>query len=325
MELVPAGSVPPNCTGNLGTATFRVVNGTAPYTLYRVSNRTTIVASGYEILSDSSSVPNVLTLYVVEDALGCFSPEVSFTLGGPINFNFFVSVDYFPCTTQTATGQMRGIVTPIGLGAVLVWTNVNTGQVVCDGNSNGGCLVLTDAPAASYKVVATAVLYGCVKTVLVNLEARAPPSILFTRSAVSTTVDRIVGSILSDNGPPYTITFFGIPPHAPSSQQFLLTTNILGQTELFVMQNVIATTTFEITVVDRGNCTNTVVTYGRTITVIDLINTPTALPQAIFNKTQEEKLAAENKGLQGNLKLIVILLTILAVSFLILMWTSILI
>jgi hypothetical protein len=315
MSLIPAGSVPPNCSGNVGTAHFRVVGGTPPYTLERISNNAVVVATGYTILSDTSALPGVDTLYIVIDAKGCVSPEISFTLGGPIQFMLSVSADYQPCALA-ATGRLLAEVSPVGLGTVLEWTNVNTGQVVYNNADNAGYPFLDNAPAGTYMVTATAVLYGCVKTAFYTLHAQTPPIITVVRTEVSTFVDRILGTVVSDNGPPYTITFFGLVPNPPTMPPWEFTPQLFGDSEQFLIAPLPATETFDITVTDRGNCSNTYQTRGRTITQAEILQTPTALPhRPPPNQSAEiETLLTENEP--KNLKLLVVVLSVVSFSVL---------
>jgi hypothetical protein len=226
-----------------------------------------------------------------------------------------VSADYQPCALA-ATGRLLAEVSPVGLGTVLEWTNVNTGQVVYNNADNAGYPFLDNAPAGTYMVTATAVLYGCVKTAFYTLHAQTPPIITVVRTEVSTFVDRILGTVVSDNGPPYTITFFGLVPNPPTMPPWEFTPQLFGDSEQFLIAPLPATETFDITVTDRGNCSNTYQTRGRTITQAEILQTPTALPhRPPPNQSAEiETLLTENEP--KNLKLLVVVLSVVSFSVL---------
>jgi hypothetical protein len=313
MTLYPINQKTGNCSGDPGEIQFGVKGGVPPYALEVIGGENVIVGSGWTVVGDSSVVASVNTTYVVVDSLGCVSPEVSFTLGGPINFQLGVSVDFYPCATQTATGRILAIVSPPGLGTVLVWRNLNTGQVVYDNSGNFGYPYLDNAPAGTYSVTATSVLYGCVKTAYVNLQARTLPIITFNRVSSSTSTDTVTGNIVSDNGPPYVITFFGMPTNLPSNMQYRLSTSLLGQSEIFAITNLLCTVTFDMTVSDRGNCTSTVTSYGRTVTIIDILNSPTPIPHKPYNQSEQIKVLSARKPRQ-NTKFFLVILVVGAVA-----------
>jgi len=283
MTFFPIAQTPPNCTGQLGTANFSVVGGVPPYSLYKISNRSIFVSASYTILSDSTVIPNQNATYVVIDSLGCISPQVSFFLEGPITFFLSLIIVAYPCDPVSATGQIRADV-PGGVGAALVWTNLLTGQVVSSSTNcllNSNCLVISNLPASTYQVVATSAIYGCTQTATIALTARAPPAITITRQPdpASAFLDQVFGSFFSANGPPYTVSFFGIDFSVPLPQRPVFTQDPpSGSLQFWTLFNLPAQTTFQMTVVDAGRCQSTITSLGRQITVVDNIQTPTPLP-----------------------------------------------
>jgi hypothetical protein len=208
---------------------------------------------------------------------------VSFYLQGPVTFYLNLIIVAYPCDPISATGQIRADV-PGGLGAVLVWTNLLTGQVVSSGTNcllNSNCLVISNLPASTYQVVATSSIYGCTQTATVALTARAPPVIQITRQAdpASAFLDQVFGSFFSANGPPYTASFFGIDFSVPAPQRPVFTQEPpSGNLQFWTLFNLPAQTTFQMTVVDAGRCQSTITSLGRQITIVDNIQTPTPLP-----------------------------------------------
>jgi hypothetical protein len=283
MSFFPVAQTPPNCTGQLGTANFSVVGGIPPYSLYKISNRSIFVSNSYTILSDSTVIPNQNATYVVIDSLGCISPQVSFFLEGPITFFLNLVVVAYPCDPVSATGQIRADV-PGGVGAALVWTNLLTGQVVSSSTNcllNSNCLVISNLPASTYQVVATSSIYGCSQTATIALTARAPPVIQVTRQQDpnSAFLDQLFGSFFSANGPPYTVTFFGIDFSVPLPQRPVFTQEPpSGSLQFWTLFNLPAQTTFQMTVVDAGRCQSTITSLGRQITIVDNVQTPTPIP-----------------------------------------------
>jgi hypothetical protein len=217
IQLQPVGTgTRPNCSGLYGSVSF-TVEPPGYYTLQKISNNSVTVAAGYEILTDSTVVPDTEVFYVVVNELGCISPEVSFTLGGPLGaFNVGYAINIRPCGAQsggsTNTGSITALVTPPGLGTTLVWTNMNTGQVV-GGNDpmTIGQTTISGLPAGTYKLTATSQLYGCTGSVLIPLISAGVPSISVTRTSMSVTVDMMRFVVLSDNGPPYQVSYYGRP------------------------------------------------------------------------------------------------------------------
>jgi hypothetical protein len=283
MQFFPVAQTPPNCTGQLGTANFSVVGGIPPYSLYKISNRSILVSASYTILSDSTVIPNQNATYVVIDSLGCISPQVEFYLQGPVTFFLNLIIVAYPCDPVSATGQIRANV-PGGVGAALVWTNLLTGQVVSSSTNcllNSNCLVISNLPASTYQVVATSAIYGCSQTATIALTARAPPAITITRQQdpASAFLDQVFGSFFSANGPPYTVSFFGIDFTVPLPQRPVFTQDPpSGSLQFWTLFNLPAQTTFQMTVVDAGRCQSTITSLGRQITVVDNIQTPTPLP-----------------------------------------------
>jgi len=282
MTLVPESQTTPNCTGQLIQANFSVVGGVPEYALFKISNRSAVVAQDYTILSDSTVVPGENTTYVVVDSLGCVSPSVSFFLDGPPPFFLTLEVVAHPCDATSATGTIRAN-TPGGLGTVLVWTNVLTGQVISSGNCLFGsqCLEVTFLPASTYRVVATSTLYGCTTEATIALTARPPPDIQLNREQDpnSAFLDRVTGSIFSSNGPPYTVDFFGIDFNVPIAQRPAYTQQPpSGNLVFWTLTNLPAQTTFQFQVTDAGRCVNTATSLGRQITIIDNLATPTPIP-----------------------------------------------
>lgn len=306
LMIEPAGSVPPNCSGQYGTVEFRVVGGTPPYSLLRITNNTIMVGTGYEILADTSAIPGLPTVYAAVDAYGCQTPQISFTLSGPVAFALTAQVVYYPCSAS-ATGRILATVTPTGLGTTLVWTNLDTGQVVYVGTDSDR--YLNNAVAGTYRVTAVAVLYGCVQSVDVQLQTRAPPLISMTRTQVSGFYDRITGSIVSDNGPAYQVSFFGLPTDLPPAQMWMWTFTLVGNVETFVLNNLVGTVTFTMFATDIGNCSSQFFSIGRVITQDDVLNSPTPIPHVKYN--QSEALAqAMAERVRHNYKLEVIMLIV---------------
>lgn len=283
MTLVPVSQTPPNCTGQLGQANFSVTGGVAPYSLYKISNRSVVVTESYTILADSTVVPGVNTSYVIIDALGCVSPSVSFYLQGAPLFYLNLVVVAYPCDANSATGTIRAD-TPGGLGTALVWTNLLTGQVVSSTTNcllGSQCLQVTNLPASTYRVTATSTIYGCTATADIALTARPPPDIQITRQQDqnSAFLDVCQGSIFSTNGPPYTVSFFGIDFSVPVPQRPVFNQQPpSGNLVFWTLTNLAAQTTFQMTVIDAGQCRNTITSLGRQITIIDNIVTPTPIP-----------------------------------------------
>lgn len=283
MTLVPVSQTPPNCTGELGRANFTIAGGVAPYSLYKISNRSVVVTEDYTILSDSTVVPGENTTYVVIDSLGCVSPSVSFFLDGAPRFFLNLIVVAHPCDATSATGTIRAD-TPGGLGTILVWTNLLTGQVVSSTTNcllGSQCLEVTNLPASTYRVVATSTLYGCTTEATVALTARPPPDIQITRQEDSNSafLDTVAGSIFSSNGPPYTVSFFGVDFNVPIAQRPIFTQQPpSGNLVFWTLTNLPAQTTFQIRVTDAGKCVNTATSLGRQITIVDNLATPTPIP-----------------------------------------------
>ena len=283
MVLVPVSQTPPNCTGEFGRANFTVSGGVPPYALYKISNRSVVVTESYSILADATVLPGQNSSYVVIDALGCVSPDVSFFLDGAVRFFLNLVVVAYPCDAFSATGTIRAE-TPGGLGTVLVWTNLLTGQVVSSSTNcliGSNCLQITNLPASTYRVVATSTIYGCQTEATVALTARPPPDIQITRSQdpASAFLDRCVGSFFSTNGPPYTVSFFGIDFNVPVPQRPVFTQQPpSGNLAFWTLTNLPAQTTFQLTVTDAGNCLSTITSLGRQITITDPLVTPTPIP-----------------------------------------------
>jgi hypothetical protein len=162
------------------------------------------------------------------------------------------------------------------------------------------------------------VLYGCVKTAYVSLHAQTPPVITVDRSAVSLFVDRIGGTVSSDNGPPYAFSFFGLAPNPPTMAPWQLMVELDGTTAVYTLAPLPATTSFDIIVTDRGNCTNTFFTEGRVITDQQILQSPTPLPHRFTplpnQSVQIETLLTENEP--KNLKLLVVVLSVVSFSVL---------
>lgn len=283
MNLVPVSQIPPNCTGQLGQVNFTVAGGIPPYSLYKISNRSVVVTESYTILADSTVVPGVNSSYVIIDSLGCVSPQVSFYLEGAPPFYLNLVVVAYPCDVNSATGTIRAD-TPGGLGTVLVWTNLLTGQVVSSSTNcllGSQCLTVTNLPASTYRVTATSTIYGCTATADIALTARPPPDIQITRQqdANSAFLDVCQGSFFSTNGPPYTVSFFGIDFNVPLPQRPVFNQQPpSGNLAFWTLTNLPAQTTFQLTVVDAGQCQSTITSLGRQITIVDNIVTPTPIP-----------------------------------------------
>lgn len=279
MTLVPVSQTPPNCTGEFGQANFTVEGGVEPYILYKISNRSVVQTPTYSILADSTVLPDQNSTYVVIDSLGCVSPQVSFFLQGPVRFFLNLVIKAYPCDAFSATGTIEAQ-TPGGLGTNLVWTNLLTGQVISSANCLFGpsCLTVTDLPASTYRVVATSSIYGCTTEATIALTARPPPDIQLTREQDpnSAFLDRAFGSFFSSNGPPYTVSFFGIDFNVPLAQRPVFTQNPpSGNLVFWTLFNLPAQTTFQLTVTDAGGCLSTFTSLGRQITIIDNLATPT--------------------------------------------------
>lgn len=287
LRLIPTASFPGNCSGDPSTLEFTVEGDYPPFSLYRVTNKTVFIASGYTILADRNAIPGEVVTYIVVNSQGCTSPAVSFQSEGPINFQLTANVVFFPCDVQTATGRIMAMISPPNLGTVLEWVNVNTGQVVFNNANSGDYPFLDDAPAGTYRVTATSTLYGCQKSVVVDLAARAPPQITVLRSPVSASRDIVSGFIVSDNGPTYVIEFIGMPENVTAENQFVLNTDLVFDTTMrYSITNLIATVTFIMKVTDAGGCFNSVTSLGRTITEIDVLQSPTPLPNVEYNQSE---------------------------------------
>jgi len=318
LVLTPCGSTPPNCTGDVGTATFCVSGGVPPYTLMKVGNQTVNVSAGGTVLADPSVVPDQTNNYVVVDANGCTSPEVSFTLGGPIAFAVSARVTTYPCSTNTATGQILASVSPPGLGTVLTWTNVNTGQIVySNGNTNINSIgnpYLSNVPAATYALTATALLYGCQKTVFVNLQARLPPQITIVRQSVSALYDLVRGNVVSDNGPPYSFVYQGLLPQTqPNQLQIVTAYSLLGTVMDFTISNLLGSQTFTIQVTDAGGCVGFLTTYGRAITEQDVLQTNSKLPEPTPRPSHSQSPTPGPAGPERRMKLEIAILVFIAI------------
>lgn len=304
LMIEPVGSIPPNCSGQYGTVSFRVSGGRPPYSLLRITNNTVMRGSGYEILADTSAIPGIPALYAAVDSNGCQTPQISFTLGGPVPFSLSAQVVYYPCSAS-ATGRIFATVTPTGLGTTLVWTNLDTGLVVYEGTDSDR--YLDNAVAGTYRVTATAVLYGCTQSVDVQLQQRAPPLITMDRARVSGTVDRITGSIVSDNGPAYQVSFFGMPMDLQPSDMWMFTFTLVGNVETFAINNLVCSVTFTMFATDIGNCSSQYFSVGRPIEQSAILNSPTPIPRVKYNQSE---ILASTMRVQHNYKIQVIMIVI---------------
>jgi hypothetical protein len=174
--------------------------------------------------------------------------------------------------------------------------------------NDNGYPYLDNAPAGTYLVTATSVLYGCAKTLIVEMSERSPPQITVNRAVVGPSKDIVSGFITSDNGPPYTITFLGMPINVTIENQFVLNTEIVFfPTMRYSITNLVATVTFSMTVVDAGQCINTVTSLGRTITQIDVLQTPSPLPNIEFNQSEIiQQMRMEDSASDNRLMIIIL-------------------
>lgn len=283
MTLIPISQTPPNCTGEFGNANFTVAGGVAPYTLFKISNRTAVQTPSYSILADSTVLPNQNSTYVVIDDLGCVSPSVSFFLEGSPTFFLTLQVVAAPCNVNSATGSIQAF-TPGGLGTVLTWINEATGQVVSSSSNcllSTQCLLITNLPASTYRVIATSTLYGCTTEAKISLQATPPPDIQINRfeDPNSVFLDSVAGTIFSSNGPPYTVTFYAINFDVPVEQRPIYTQDPpSGNLVTWTLTNLPAPNSFQMRVIDNGNCVGEALSVGRQITEIDNLVTPTPIP-----------------------------------------------
>jgi hypothetical protein len=261
--LAPVSSVAPNCSNaaSVGSITWRVANATQPVTLFQ-TNQVGVTSSGPTVTT-STVVPGVNTTYFVVDGAGCMSPYVSFTLQGPVDFTLSVQTVKYPCAANQPTGTMSAAVPTQNIGTTFSWylTGDNTLQ------GTGG--VLSNAVAASYTVVAQSSLYGCTATAVYTLTVRDPPQITILRTVdeFSVFVQSAVGSVVSANGPPYAVDFYGINVNTGyANSTTYRQVSLAGSVMTYEMTLIGTTETFIIIATDSGGCVSTLTTLGTPIT-----------------------------------------------------------
>lgn len=276
-QLVPVSTVPPNCSGQFGTATFRVVgNAVPPLTLMKISANQIVHVGNTYTLVDTTVVPGVNSTYVVVDGGGCMSPEVSFAVAGPQDFYLILTVVAQPCGDNSLTGEATASVPP-GLGTVVTWVYLNTGATVLVGTH------LTNAPAGSYRVTATSSLYGCETSKILDLSSSGGPLVGLYRAADPAAVALDIAQITmtSSNGPPWTYTLYFGTVGLPPAQQPVVTASLLAPTGSIVITNLPTQTTFQAIIRDSAHCPRNLTSIGHIIPETVQIQSPSPIPGTV--------------------------------------------